>query len=254
MQNPRQYPDSRVELVHRFFSGTGPTYDAMVNWATFGIDCLWKRRIADRIPPTATRVLDLACGTGISTLAIAARHPQCRVVGVELRDEYLDIARAKIKALGIRNVDFVLSRAEDYRSKELFDCAVSSYLAKYANLTSLVPAMQDMLKDGGLLLMHDFVYPPRPMHALVWRFYFKVLQHAGSRLFPAWREIYYGLPRLLEKTRWVPELTETLRIHAFEDIRVEYLTAYGSAMVTAMRKGHSSAKQACQAPTASHPC
>jgi hypothetical protein len=30
--------DQRLELVHRFFSGTGHTYNAMVRYATFGID------------------------------------------------------------------------------------------------------------------------------------------------------------------------------------------------------------------------
>ncbi len=79
------HPDRRLERVQRFFSGTGPTYDWMVNAATFGIDRRWKRRIVDLIPPAAGRVLDLACGTGISTLAIADRLPDCRVVGVELR-------------------------------------------------------------------------------------------------------------------------------------------------------------------------
>ena len=30
--------DQRLEIVHRFISGTGKTYDAMVWYATFGID------------------------------------------------------------------------------------------------------------------------------------------------------------------------------------------------------------------------
>ena len=118
--------DPRLELVHRFFSGTGTSYDFMVKFATFGIDRRWKRGIVDLLPLNPTRVLDLACGTGILTLAIAHRYPNCRVVGVELRDEYLEIARKKVQKLGIRNVEWVLSRAEDYRSSGPFDCVCSS--------------------------------------------------------------------------------------------------------------------------------
>ncbi|MEE8076639.1 MAG: SAM-dependent methyltransferase, partial [Candidatus Binatia bacterium] len=66
----------------------------------------------------------------------------------------------------------------------------------------------------------------------IWRFYFKTLQLMGSRLFPAWREIYYGLPALIQETRWVPELKEALRENGFKDSQIEYLTAYGSAIVT----------------------
>lgn len=229
--------DPRLERVHRFFSGTGATYDFMVNFATFGIDRRWKRRIVERLPPNPTRVLDLACGTGILTLAIARHYPNCRVVGVELRDEYLEIARTKARKLGTRNVEWVLGRAEDYRSSVPFDCVCSSYLAKYADLRRLTRNTKDMLVGGGLLLMHDFTYPPKAYLAWIWRCYFKILQLAGSRLFPAWREIFYGLPRLIEETRWVPELQEALRENGLERTRMEYLTACGSAIITARKAG-----------------
>ncbi len=204
----------------------------MVNFATFGIDRRWKRRIVDLIPPNSTRVLDLACGTGISTFAIANRYPNCHVVGVELRDEYLQIARQKVHKFRIRNVELVLCRAEDYQSGEPFDCITSSYLAKYADLKRLTRNTKKMLKKGGLLLMHDFTYPPKAYLVWIWRFYFKTLQLIGSRLFPAWREIYYGLPALIQETRWVPELKEALGENGFKDIQIEYLMAYGSAVVT----------------------
>ncbi|MGE3977321.1 MAG: class I SAM-dependent methyltransferase, partial [Nitrospira sp.] len=230
---PMQVHDTRVELVHRFFSGTGTTYDAVVHYATFGIDRRWKRRIIELLPPDPRRILDLACGTGISTLVIAEQFPHCRVIGVELREEYLEIARSKIHKLGLTNVDFVLSRAEDYQSAEPFDCVVSSYLAKYADLERLIPVTKAMLRKGGLLLMHDFTYPPKSFLIPLWRLYFWMLQRVGTRLCPAWREIYYGLPGLIRNTRWIPELTGVLNEQGFENIRLEYLTAYGSAIMTA---------------------
>lgn len=228
--------DPRLERVHRFFSGTGSTYDSIVNVATFGIDRRWKRAIVDRLPPNPKRVLDLACGTGILTLAIARRYPHCQIVGVELRDEYLEIARNKVHKLGIRNVELVLSRAEDYRSSEPFDCVCSSYLAKYADLQRLTRNTKDMLVEGGLLLMHDFTYPPKAYLVWIWRCYFKTLQLVGNRLFPAWREIFFGLPRLIEETRWVSQLQEALRESGFRHLRLEYLTAYGSAIITARKQ------------------
>jgi demethylmenaquinone methyltransferase/2-methoxy-6-polyprenyl-1,4-benzoquinol methylase len=227
--------DPRLELVERFFRGTGSTYDLVVNAATFGIDRLWKRRIVGLIPADAERILDLACGTGISTIAIAKRFPRSRVVGVELRDEYLALAREKVRRLGMSNVELVLSRAEDYRSSEPFDCIASSYLAKYADLPRLVRNCRLMLEKGGLLLTHDFVFPPSRALVAVWRLYFKAAQLIGGALLPAWREIYYGLPRLIEETRWLPELQEALAENGFRDVRTEYLTAYGSAIVSARR-------------------
>lgn len=228
-------PDARLALVERFFSGTGRSYDFMVNAATFGIDRLWKRRIVELLPRDATRIVDLACGTGISTLAIARKFPDARIVGVELRDEYLAIAREKFRKLGMRNVEFVLSRAEEFAPAERFDCVVSSYLAKYADLARLTRNTHAMLEPGGLLLMHDFTYPPEPVLRRVFWLYFSVMRGAGSRFFPSWREIFQGLPELIQATRWLSELERELRSNRFTDLRTEYLTLYGSAIVTARK-------------------
>jgi demethylmenaquinone methyltransferase / 2-methoxy-6-polyprenyl-1,4-benzoquinol methylase len=232
---PGEPGTSRLALVERFFRGTGKSYDCMVNAATLGIDRLWKRRIVELIPPQSRRVADLACGTGISTLAIARRLPNCQVVGVELRDEYLEIAREKVRREELTNVELVLSRAEDYCGEAPFDCVSSSYLAKYADLARLVSNAWDMLTPGGLFLMHDFTFPPNPYLVLIWRLYFKALQQLGSPFFPAWREIYYGLPQLIEQTRWLEELTAELQKRGFADIRRKDLTLYGSAIVSARR-------------------
>lgn len=227
--------DPRTALVERFFRGTGSTYDLVVNVATFGIDRRWKRRLVSLIPSGAERILDLACGTGISTLAIARRFPHSRVVGVDLREEYLAIARDKVRRLRLSNVELVLSRAEDYRAAQPFDCISSSYLAKYADLPLLVRNSREMLKDGGLLLMHDFTLPPNPALVAIWRLYFRALQLVGGALLPAWREIYHGLPQLIEETRWLRELQEALAANRFSGINVEHLTAYGSAIVVARK-------------------
>ncbi len=227
--------EHKLEIVHRFFAGTGSTYDFMVNAATFGIDKLWKRRLLDAIPTHATRVLDLACGTGILTLAIARRFPHCQVVGVELRDEYLQLARRKVRRLGLRNVELVLGRAEDYGCATPFDCVISSYLAKYADLATLTANTRDMLKDGGVVLMHDFTYPPKPYLVRFWKAYFWCLQRIGGLFFRSWREIFFGLPDLIESTRWTEELHEELARCGFEHIRMDDLTAYGSAIIGARR-------------------
>jgi len=226
--------DAKLAVVHRFFAGTGSTYDFMVNVATLGIDRLWKRRIVSLIPPNPSRILDLACGTGILTLDLAKRFPHCQVVGVELRDEYLTLAREKVSRLGLANVEFVLSSAEEYDLQAPFDAVVSSYLAKYADLPRLTGNARRMLKDDGLFLMHDFTYPPSSL-VWLWRIYFWVLQHVGTPFFPTWREIYFGLPKLIRETRWVSELPATLQEHGFQNIQREDLTAYGSAIITAKK-------------------
>ena len=226
---------SNTELVQRFFVGTGSSYDHMVNAATLGIDRLWKRRIVALIPDNSMRILDLACGTGLSTLAIAQRFPRSQITGVELREEYLAIAREKIERLKIKNVTLVLSRAEDYLPDTRFDCVTSSYLAKYADLDLLTRNTKRLLYPQGMMLMHDFTYPPNAVLAAVWRMYFKTMQTLCPLFFPAWREIYFGLPEVIESSRWLTELTACAQENGFRDLTMEYLTVYGSAIITARK-------------------
>ncbi len=226
--------DARTELVEHFFEGTGATYDSMVHWATLGIDRLWKKRIVALIPEGTGPILDLACGTGISTLAIARRFPDRRIIGVELRDEYLAIARKKVRMLGLENIEFVLCRAEDYQSREKFDCVTSSYLAKYADLSLLTAHCKYMLKPGGLLLMHDFTLPPNRALLALWHFYFMTMRSTVARAFPSWIPIYKGLPQLIITTRWLDELKAALEACGFSGIQREYLTLCGSAIITAI--------------------
>jgi demethylmenaquinone methyltransferase/2-methoxy-6-polyprenyl-1,4-benzoquinol methylase len=229
---PPSTTESRLALVERFFSGTGDSYDFIVHATTLGADARWKRRIVDAIPAHATRILDLASGTGILTFAIAERFPQARVVGVELRDEYLQMARKRARERGLERVEFVLGRAEDYQAESGFDAIVSSYLAKYADLPVLSRNARQMLAPGGLVVMHDFTYPSTPRTERYWRLQFAVIRPLMGTLFPSWRQAFDGLPDLIRQTRWVPQLVEGLRAHGFDPV-VEELSAHGATMVTA---------------------
>lgn len=249
LRNPRQYRGvgaqamnndlSKLEVVQRFFSGTGFSYDQVVTVCTCGFDRYWKKVILAKIPANPARVLDQACGTGILTLAIARAFPGCRVTGVELRDEYLDIARDKARSAGIGNVEFVLGRAEDVVPEGYYDCITSSYLAKYAELDPLIANAWKLLRPGGLIIMHDFTYPANPLFLRLWRAYFHLMRMIGDRIYPEWRTVFHELPEFLRQSRWLPEVLASLRAHPFGDIRSESLTFGTSAIVTARKPENS---------------
>lgn len=226
---------SRLEVVQRFFAGTGLSYDRVATLCTWGADRYWKRRILAAIPGSPTRLLDQACGTGILTLALARRFPDCEVIGVELRQEYLDIARDKARAAGLDNLRFRLGRAEDVLLEEPVDCITSSYLAKYAELPPLLQHARQMLRPGGRLILHDFTCPGNRLYRSLWQLNFRLLQGAGSRLFPEWRTVFYELPDFLQQTRWLSETLAQLEALAFRDVRWTPLTFGAAALVTADR-------------------
>lgn len=227
---------SGAQLAERFFEGTGHSYDRIVSLFTLGFDLWWKRKILRKIPPDSLQIIDQACGTGILTFKIAARFPGAQIVGVELRDEYLSIARQKASFCNSGHVEFVLGRAEDVCLEEAsFDCITSSYLAKYAEIDLWVRNCKKLLRDGGLLLAHDFTYPHNPYFAAAWEFYFRIMQRFGSWRYPEWRTVFIELPELLRRTTWVPEMLEALGANGFSDISLERLTFGSAALITARK-------------------
>ena len=137
--------------------------------------------------------------------------------------------------MNLENVHFILGRAEDVLLDQGFDCITSSYLAKYAELGDLIRNVRNMLRDRGVLVMHDFTYPSNHLFAYAWELHFKLLQTIGAWRYPQWKAVFDGLPGLLRETKWTGELMRSLRENGFSDITIESLTFGASAMVTAKK-------------------
>jgi len=226
----------KADYVRRFFPGTGSSYNHIVNICTLGFDRLWKQKITEKIPDGSVSIMDQACGTGILTFKIARRFPQSRIIGVDMTEDYLRIAKEKAKTLKGKNLEFIPGRAEEVHPGEGFDCITSSYLAKYAELEKLIQNIRSMLRDGGVLIMHDFTYPGNRIFARIWELYFKLLQTIGSWKYPQWKTVFDELPGLLRETRWTRDLVQVMDRNGFSHIRLESLTFGSSAIVVAEKE------------------
>jgi demethylmenaquinone methyltransferase/2-methoxy-6-polyprenyl-1,4-benzoquinol methylase len=227
--------ETGVEVAQRFFEGNAASYDRVVNFFTLGVDRYWKREILKRCPPRARRVLDLACGTGILTFMLARRYPEAEIIGVDIAAEYLEIARRKAAQDNLRNVIFIHSRAEDVQLDGTFDCIASSYLPKYADLELLIPKLASHLSPGGVLILHDFVYPSNPVVAFPWRIYLGLLRWVGPRLFPEWEAAFLEVADFLRQSTWVQDLPKAIEEDSFSQVRVEYLSWGTAAVVSGVR-------------------
>lgn len=203
------------ELVSVFFDDTGKSYDRVVNCTTFGRDNFWKKQIVSKI--SGGTILDLACGTGILTRMIAKKFPSSEIVGVDITQNYLDVAK---KNSDFRNISFVLEDAEKLDLDKKFDFIVSSYIPKYCDACTLIAKCMTHLNPGGVIILHDFVYPKSIRK--IWHFYFGVLQFLGNFI-PSWKAAFLGLPKLIESSNWVSDYTGIMKENGL-DVTLEYHT------------------------------
>lgn len=221
-------------MVRDFFMGTGPTYDLIVNLFTYGADHYWKSRLLQMVPPSR-EILDLACGTGILTFKLADRNPGCRIVGVDMMEEYIRIAQRKSKAAHRHNIDFICGRAEEVVLNRSFDCVTSSYIPKYVPAERLLENISPSLKTGGWIVLHDFTYPSSLIYRKLWEAHMGLLKYVGTPLFPRWQTVFHELADLVRGTKWVTEYGDALRNFGYSNIRLAKYTA-GSAAIISARK------------------
>jgi len=77
------------------FTRIAGMYDRLNHVLTCGLDTVWRRRAVARLAAPA-RVLDLACGTGDFTRAVARRFPSAALTGLDLTPAMLARARGKL--------------------------------------------------------------------------------------------------------------------------------------------------------------
>jgi len=127
------------------------------------------------------QVLDVACGTGWATMEAArAVGNTGRVVGVDIADKLLDVAKEKTASAGLTNVEYVVGDAETLEFDDaIFDvvlCALSIFL-----LTDIPKALHEwhrVLKAGGAVTFSSF--GPDSMQPLVKLFYDRLSQYDGQ--------------------------------------------------------------------------
>jgi len=141
---------AKVEVAATYNSAADHFDDVpLAFWDRFG------RRTVDRLDLKAgSTVLDVGCGTGASALPAAAHVGLGgSVVGVDLADNLLELARAKAAERGLNNVEFRLADMTDlgFPAKR-FDAVVSVFSIFFVpNMEALVCELWRMVRPGGKL-------------------------------------------------------------------------------------------------------
>ena len=131
------------------------------------------RRSAERLAlpgrGAGLRLLDVGCGTGLSTRALLEAYPDAEIVAVDASAEMLAQARAKTWPDTVR---FVHSRAEDLAGAGVggpFDGILAAYLLR--NLPDVdkgVGILRDLLAPGAPIAAHEYSVADSVVARAVW--------------------------------------------------------------------------------------
>jgi len=226
---------ARKRHALELFAGLPKRYHAMGALLSFGQDPRWRRMLVDAIAPRpGLRVADVATGTGLVALALAARG--CEVVALDQSEAMLGEARAhaaRRPELAAR-LRFVRGEAEQLPFADAeFDALSFTYLLRYvddpaATLRELVR----VVKPGGRIAMLEFAVPRAAWAGLAWRLHTRLgLPALGRLVAPAWFEVGRFLgPSIEDFDARQPDLPGLWRSCGIEDVH-ERRPSFGAAVV-----------------------
>jgi demethylmenaquinone methyltransferase/2-methoxy-6-polyprenyl-1,4-benzoquinol methylase len=174
--------EQRAARVGELFATIARRYDLINDIQSLGIHRLWKRRVLQLArPQPGERALDLCCGTGDLTLALA-KHG-ANVIGLDFSDAMLAVAKEKashrgaVMAAQSSKIEFIRGDAQQIPFPEnTFDVLTIGYGLR--NLADLDAGLRDMLRvtrPGGRLVALEFGKPENS----AWRgIYFSYLKFA----------------------------------------------------------------------------
>jgi SAM-dependent methyltransferase len=100
------------------------------------------------------RLLDAGCGDGLLSLALAKRHRDWTVLGVDQRDDMLEGARARARGRGLGNASFEAADLTKPLPQTDFDAVLAlECLHEIPDDKAALAAMAGALRPGGLLAL-----------------------------------------------------------------------------------------------------
>ncbi len=181
------------------FNNISKTYDFLNHFMSLGIDIIWRKKAIAELKKDAPQlILDVATGTGDFAIeAINMLRPQ-KIIGVDISEGMLDIARRKIEQRGLQDV-FEVQMGDSEKllfEDNTFDAVTVAYgVRNYENLEKGISDMLRVLKPGGKIVILEFSKPQVFPVKQLYNFYFNSVTPSIGKLFSKNNHAYKYLPQ-----------------------------------------------------------
>lgn len=212
--------------LHGMFTAVPPSYDLINHIVTLGLDRHWRwmaaRACLDKEP---RRVLDLGCGTGDLTIALARLAEKgVEITGLDYSLPMLERARQKAARAGVgERIKFVHGEATQLPFPDGYlDCVGISFA--FRNLTYKNPLrlphlaeVKRVLRPGGRYVIVESSQPENRVIRTLFHLYMRSIAKSVGTLISGNRGAYRYLAESMSRFYSPQEVTEMLLTAGFRD-------------------------------------
>jgi ubiquinone/menaquinone biosynthesis methyltransferase len=179
-----------------------------------------------------SRVLDLCCGTGLSTEAVALEVPNARIVGLDASAGMLAIARRKEFST---EVQFVLGDAmepEEAGIRGPFDGILMAYgIRNVPDPDLCLKRLYRLLRPGGSICFHEYSVADSAWSRAVWNAVTLGVVIPSGKIFSGSARIYRYLRRSVNEFDGVAAFERRLGRAGYVEIRTEPMNGWQRGIV-----------------------
>ena len=221
---PYNEEQSKKEQVEQMFDNIAPTYDKLNHIMSLNIDRVWRRRVMRIVRRSkAHKIMDVATGTGDLAIAMAKRVDRTQILGVDLSEEMLAVARRKVEKQGLEErIMLEKGDAENLAmvGTESIDAATVAFgVRNFEDIERGLSEIYRTLKPGGKLVVLEFSMPKNRIVRWVYSQYaHRLLPRIGGMISKD-KQAYTYLPDSVEEFPSPERFAEILRGVGFKSVK-----------------------------------
>jgi len=170
---------TKKEQVADMFNNISKTYDFLNHFLSLGIDIIWRKKAINELKKDRPKlILDVATGTGdFAFEALSILKPE-KIIGVDISQGMLDVAKQKIEKRGLADkFEVKLGDSEKLPfDADDFDAVTVAYgVRNFENLETGLADIHRVLKPGGKAVILEFSKPKVFPIKQLYNFYFNYI-------------------------------------------------------------------------------
>ena len=219
------YKDSTLnkkEQVEKMFDTISENYDGLNRVISFGTDIKWRKKVlAIIIDHQPESILDIATGTGDLAIKFAEKTSATKIIGLDLSEGMLSIARKKVADTELKNtIEFIKGDSEALPFKDnMFDAITVSFgIRNFENLEKGLSEILRVIKPKGLLIILETSVPTKFPFKQGYQFHSKTVLPLIGKLFSKDKVAYNYLSESASVFPYGEKLNNILRKIGFINV------------------------------------